>query len=184
MRTVAIRKQLAKEALGQSVGKPSVNDQAVTTDSTNSSCSNEVPVHPTLTANPVQTFHAQPSMVTNATPSIQSSIYYHPVYNPLGNPPLGQPQIYHNPLLTGGMVNTPLYPPPPPPSVQRNSFQTPHAQLFQHPPVPIPLLYPPLPTTPRPIIMMGGTNGIPLPPPLPSAKQPNATMGTANVNVR
>lgn len=76
------------------------------------------------------------------------SAYYHPVYNPSGMPPPGQPELYR--------------PPPPPPMGAGTGVQLPYG----HPPPPRMMMMPYGP--PRGPMLVGGCNGVPLPPPRPA----------------
>lgn len=93
------------------------------------------------------------------------SIYYHPVYNPLGLPPAGQQQAYRPLAPTMVTTSGPTLP---------NMFHP------RGPPI--------LPGQPRafsPYIPLGGMNGIPPPPP-PSMRGPPAigssSMGNSSAN--
>eukprot|EP01042_Synura_sphagnicola_P035293 gene35293-45212_t len=86
----------------------------------------------------------------------EESVYFHPLYNPSGRPPPGQPQIYRPP-------------PPPPPAPAPHSAASAAAPLAQ-------LLVPGR--------LVGGFNGVALPPPrtatgygIPPPPPPAATAG-------
>lgn len=81
------------------------------------------------------------------------SIYYHPVYNPSGEPPPGQPQIYRPPqppkvTISEGTPNVPQQRSMPIPIGGQNGIPLPSPQIQRNIPI-------------------GGMNGIPPPPPPP-----------------
>ena len=103
----------------------------------------------------------------------ENSVYFHPVHNPTGAPPPGQPQLYiakpqqpsnipsnMNAVAIGGINGIPLPPPRPPPFPGSFGPHIPPAHLSMIPSVSYPYPAP---------FAIGGMQGIPPPPPLPSA---------------
>jgi hypothetical protein len=81
----------------------------------------------------------------------QESVYYHPVYNPTGMPPPGQPAIYRQ--MPGMPIGLQPGIPPPPlahhPMAYMQSSQSAGYPMYGS----------------NSAIALGGTNGVPLPPP-------------------
>eukprot|EP01040_Poterioochromonas_malhamensis_P000142 gene142-148_t len=118
--------------------------------------------------------HIPPSFTTNlpVTRRPEESVYYHPTFNPLGFPPPGAPVLYRPTqylpvpsqpqMLPGGMIPRPVFGMAAP--VGWNSG---------------PRGIPP-PPPPRPGgAIIGGVNGIPLPPPRPLSNQSLQTQAQA-----
>lgn len=90
------------------------------------------------------------------------SIYFHPQFNPTGAPPPGQPMMYRThqaaPSSAGPPGSRPVYGQP----------------VIMHPysAAPRPRGPAPIPNPPRTAPLVGGMNGVPLPPPRPMALPP------------
>lgn len=105
----------------------------------------------------------------------ENSVYFHPVHNPTGAPPPGQPQLYVakpsqqqpstpssnlNAVVIGGQNGIPLPPPRPPPfpGSLPPYVAPPHNSMIPPPPYPYPVPF-----------SFGGVSAIPPPPPSQSA---------------
>ena len=178
MKTVALKKKLVDAASGkikldQPEGASHYKEKISSSNHRSEEKSRNE--HP-----PIHASSAPASVVVARIP--ENSVYYHPVHNPLGTPPPGQPELYISKppataprppvpaqpaqqLVIGGQNGIPLPPPrPSPQSLFQGQYIAPQSSLSAPPPPPPPRLSYMNPSN----IAFGGTGGIPPPPPLPN----------------
>eukprot|EP01037_Dinobryon_pediforme_P025246 gene25246-27320_t len=156
MKTVALKKKLVDAASGkikldQPEGASHYKEKISSSNHRSEEKSRNE--HP-----PIHASSAPASVVVARIP--ENSVYYHPVHNPLGTPPPGQPELY----ISKPPATAPRPPVPAQPAQQLGQYIAPQSSLSAPPPPPPPRLSYMNPAN----IAFGGTGGIPPPPPLPN----------------
>jgi hypothetical protein len=164
MKNVAIKKQMTKDAL--TGGAPRDKDSSQSA----ASASARVPAPAAAAPAPAAAASASapPAHVAPAPRRRDESIYFHPQFNPSGAPPPGQPMMYR--AQQAGAPAVPAPAPAPAPQAYQHQAQYSSAP---RPRGPASIPFPPPPRHP----VMGGLNGVPLPPPPPLPPRPMGPPG-------
>lgn len=169
MKSVAVKKKLVDIA----VGRVKPDQQESIHEGNSSGQTRDRNVNPNehhAAINPNTRRIESASAVVEQKP--ENSVYFHPVHNPTGAPPPGQPPFYvakpsqqpsipsSNAVAIGGQNGIPLPPPRPPPfpGSLPPFLVPPQNSMIPPPPYPYPQPFP-----------FGGVSGIPPPPPLQAA---------------